>query len=217
MSENVSTSEGSSSSSWSDLLAQLIRGFVLLRDIFGYVLPGAFFLLIGAMLNRLQMFGYRPALPGAESHPWLLVFLLFVISYLSGQFLVSASYLIEDVPRVFKKLWPKVARKTERADEQRAHDRADFLRFHREFQEIYIEYDRQAIIALLRRGLAASVVFGLLVFYYLDRHPIRVIAGAGAIMVFNAVSGYFHLKRLKGNTLRAARDADAGRRPAERT
>lgn len=207
MSENASTSEGSSSSSWSDLLAQLIRGFVLLRDIFGYLLPGAFFLLIGAMLDRLYIFGNPSAFPGAESHPWLLVFVLLITSYLAGQFVVSTSYLIEDVPRVLKKLWHKATRKTEEGKEQEAQDKADFLRFHKEFPEIYIEYDRQSIIALLRRGLAASVVLGLLIFYCLYSHPIRVIAGAGAIMLFNAVSGHFHLKGLKRDTLRAARDA----------
>jgi hypothetical protein len=213
MSENASTPEETSSTSWSDLLAELIRGFVLLRDVFGYVLPGAFFLLIGAMLGHLSMFGSRSQLPGAELHPWLFFFVLLVISYLAGQFIVATSYLVEDVPRILRKVWYKLAGKTEEVNEGKEKEETEFLRLHGEFAEIYIEYDRQSIIALLRRGLAASVVLAILVFYYLYAHPLRIIAAAGAIMLFNAISGHSHLKKLKHKTLLAARDAEI-RRPS---
>jgi len=213
MSEDASTPEEASSSSWSDLLAQLVRSFVLMRDVFGYVLPGALFLLIGALLGHPPMFEHPADFPGAESHPWLLMLVLVVVSYFAGQFIITISYLIEDVPRILTKAWYKLTGKTGKMDTQRAQDNADFLRLHREFPDIYIEHDRQSIIALLRRGLAASVVLGILVFRYLYMHPVKIIAAAGGIMLFNAVSGYFYMKDLKRDTLQAARDAEI-RRPS---
>lgn len=208
MDDTENTSGENSSTSWSDLLAELIRGFVLLRDVFGYVLPGAFFLLIGAMLDRLYIFGYPGQLPVAESHPWLFFFVLLVICYLAGQFIVATSYLIEDVPRLLRNVWHKLSRKPEVVKAEEEKEDTDSLRLHGEFPEIYIEYDRQSIIALLRRGLAASIVLGILVFHYLYAHPVRTIAAAGAIMLLNAFSGHSHLKKLRHKSVLAAREAE---------
>lgn len=211
--EPLPTSEESSpSSSWSDLLVQLIRGFVLLRDIFGYLLPGAVFLLTGSLLGQLSMFGRLSDFPGAGSHAWLLAIVLLVVSYVAGQFVVATSYLIGDVSRVLTGAWRTLTGRKRRPNEEEVQDKADFLRLHKEFPEIYVEYDRQSIIALLRRGLAASVLFGILVFDYLHTHPVRVIAAAGGIMLFNVLSGRFYIKGLERDTLKAARDAAATRK-----
>lgn len=207
------TERSQSSSSWSDLLLQLIRSFVLLRDIFGYLLPGAAFLLIGSVLGQLSMFGRLSWLGNEESHPWLFALVLAVISYVVGQFVVTTSYLPGDIPRTVAEVWYKLSGKRPETNEEEAQDEADFLRLQAEFPEIYVEYDTQSIIALLRRGLAASVVLATLVFYYLHAHPVPVIAGAGAIMLFNALSGHFYLRTvLKPKTLRAARGASAAKK-----
>lgn len=205
-----SPEEASSSSSWADLLVHLIRGFVLLRDIFGYLLPGVLFLLIGSAMGQLSMFGEPLKSAGANLSPWFLVLALLVICYLVGQFVVATSYLVEDVPRLLAKAWYKLSGKAPKTNDQEKQDAADFLRLHKQLPGIYVEYDRQSIIALLRRGLAASVVLAIIVFYYLHRYPTPVIAGAGAIMLFNAISGHFYIKdKLKPDTLAAARKAEA--------
>jgi hypothetical protein len=218
-----------SSSSWSELLSELVRGFVLLRDLFGYVLPGAFFLLIGAQSTHLSSFEGDFKLPGADSHPWLFLLLLLAISYILGQFIVATSYLHRDAWGLLKLVvhaWTKTlpstasegqkekhaARKTKQTQDDQ--DESDFLRFHREFPDIYIEYDRQSIIALLRRGLATGLVLGILVFYYLYTHPLRIMTAAGAIMLFNTLSVHFYIPHLRKNTLKAAREA-AAKTPAK--
>ena len=209
-----------SSSSWSDLLRDLVRSFVLLRDLFGYVLPGALFLLIGAQSHHLSSFGDLTEIPGAESHPWLLVLLLLLISYFVGHFLIVAFYFPFDVITLLKiplGKWrlsrlndeQKKKRQKENEDAQKKieKDASDFLRYNKQFPDIFIEYDRQSILALLRKGLAASVVLGLLVFHYLYMHPLRVMAAAGALMLFNTLSGHFHVKGLKELTRKAAEAA----------
>lgn len=208
------------SPSWGDLLRDLVRSFILLRDLFGYVLPGAFFLLIGAQIGTLSSFGNLNVIPGIESHPWLVVSLLLLISYVVGIFLVAASYLPFDVVTLIKmacekwklsRLSEEEKKKRKKEDEEKlqkiAKEKASLFRYRKQFPDIFIEQDRQSILALLRRGLAASVILGLLVFRYFPTHPLRVLAAAAALMLFNAVSGYFHIKRLKDMTGRVAEAA----------
>lgn len=208
------------SASWGDLLRDLVRGFILLRDLFGYILPGAFFLLIGSQLGTLSSFWNLSVIPGVESHPWLVVFLLLLISYLVGIFLIAASYFPFDVVTLieiarekwkFSRLNEEERKKRKKEDEEKlqkiAKKEARLFRYRKQFPDIFIEQDRQSILALLRRGLAASVILGLLVFRYSPRHPLRVLAAAAALMLFNAVSGYFYIKRLKDMTGRVAEAA----------
>ena len=199
-------------SSWTRLLADLVRGFILLRDLFGYVLPGAFFLLIGAQSGHLSSFADLSKIPGAESHPWMAVFLLLLLSYVLGHFLVVTFYFIPDVIDLIKMVVRKWRRKE--ADANKAKHKSDYLRYHEEYPDIFIEYDRQSIIALLRQGLAASLLLGLLVFYRLYSHPLRVMAAAGVIMLINTYFGGRHIKELKKLTLKAAEDA-AKAKPCE--
>jgi hypothetical protein len=229
MCESDPIPEASSSSSWAELLADLVRGFILLRDLFGYVLPGALFLMIGAQSGHLSAFGDLSKFPIAESHTWLLALVLLLISYLLGHFILATFYFIPDVSHLIDRavrkgtgLIQRVAHKMLTRDnrgktqhqeplavEEKPNDveTSKFLRFRTEFPDIFIEYDRQSILALLRRGLAASLFLGLLVFYRLYTHPLRVMVVAGAIMLINSLSGYFHIEELKMRTLKAAEEA----------
>jgi hypothetical protein len=192
-------------SSWSKLLADLVRGFVLLRDVFGYVLPGGFFLMIGAQSGHLSSLVDLSKAPGGESHPWLFFILLLVISYLLGHFLAATFYFTADMLSLIKRAIHKLRKNQPEGDQQKS--KSDFLRYHEEFPGIFIEYDRQSILALLRRGLAAGLVLGILVFYYCYMHPLRLMAAGAAIMLVNTLSGYLHVKDLKRLTLKAAEDA----------
>ncbi len=192
-------------SSWSKLLADLVRGFVLLRDVFGYVLPGGFFLMIGAQSGHLSSLVDLSKAPGGESHPWLFFILLLVISYLLGHFLAASFYFTADVLSLIKRAIHKLRKKQPEGDQQKS--KSDFLRYHEEFPGIFIEYDRQSILALLRRGLAAGLVLGIFVFYYCYMHPLRLMAAGAAILLVNTLSGYLHVKDLKKLTLKAAEDA----------
>jgi hypothetical protein len=91
--------------------------------------------------------------------------------------------------------------------------KSDFLRYHREFPDVFIEYDRQSIVALLRKGMAAGLVLGLLVFHYWYMHPLRLMTGAAVIMLTNALSGHLHVKDLKKLSLKAAEDAAKEKSP----
>lgn len=71
-------------SSWGDPLAGLIRSFVLLRDVFGYMFSGVVFLAVGAYMGRLSRIDNRCAICGVSLPRWLGVVLLIVITYVIG-------------------------------------------------------------------------------------------------------------------------------------
>jgi hypothetical protein len=211
-----------SSASWSALLADLVRSFILLRDFFGYVLPGAFFLLIGAYFYPAVAVDALSKHPGIKDHLWLFILLLVGISYLLGHFIIATSYLSQDLLALTKVLIRKLKgnepepttdaqkqekkEKTEKAEKHKQ-EWVDFLRYHKQFPEIFVEFDRQSILALLRRGLAASLFLGILVFRYLSTHPLRIMVAAGVIMVLNIFANRFHIQELWDTTLKAAKEA----------
>jgi len=232
-----------SGASWSALLTDLVRSFILLRDFFGYVLPGAFFLLIGAYFNQDLAAHALEKYPDLKNHPWLFILLLVGISYLLGHFIITTSYLFQDLHKLGKRLkayWEKKAEKSaegteptpeektrlekekvareqaEKEEKEKAEKNqqkwSDFLRYHRQFPEIFIEYDRQSILAILRRGLAASPFLGLLVFHYFSTHPYRIMFAASVIMTLNIFANHFHMRELSDTTLKAAKDAATARR-----
>lgn len=225
MPENAPAPEASSSSSWSDLLAELVRSFVLMRDVFGYLLPGAFFLLIGMQSGHLEEFVGKAKLPSPDSHPWLFSISFVVVSYILGHFLVATSYVHLNVASIVRELQrrPRERRiadnkKQENDEREAAKDKsadqqaADLLRYHQDFPKIFIEHDRQSIMALLRQGLTAALLLGVLVFYCLYDRQFWVMVVAGIVMLISCVSGYYHVGRLRQRTLLAARAAEA-RRP----
>src|SRR6266705_303138 len=109
----------SEESSWTKLLADLVRGFVLLRDVFGYVLPGGFFLMIGAQSGHLSSLVDLSKVPGGESHPWLFFVLLLVISYLLGHFLVATFYCPADIVSLTGRVVVKLKKKQPEVNQQK--------------------------------------------------------------------------------------------------
>lgn len=202
------------STTWTDLLAGLIRGFVLLRDVFGYILPGFVFLLIGIRSGRVPEFNEFCKICGVDSPRWMAGILVLITSYVLGHFVVATVFFPLDLVRLIRE---KIGKK-ENGEEQKSKEEldaqsqeaSDLLRYRKRYAEIFIELDRRSILALLRTGLAGSVLLGLVTFYWLYPYRRSLVFAAGAIMLFSANGAYRHVKGMKKVTLKAARDEEKG-------
>src|SRR2546425_12547704 len=105
--------------SWTDLLAGLIRGFVLLRDIFGYILPGFVFLLIGIHSGHMPGVEEFCKICGVEMPRWMAGLLLLVTSYVAGHFVVATVFFLPDLVRRIRERIDKKKNKEEKEDKEK--------------------------------------------------------------------------------------------------
>jgi hypothetical protein len=199
---------------WTDLLSGLIRGFVLLRDVFGYILPGFVFLLIGIQSGRVPGFEEFCKICGVELPRWMAGILVLVTSYLAGHFVVATVFFPLDFGRLIKeKIHKKTSEEEKTSKEEldaQSQEASDLLRYRKRYPDIFIELDRRSILALLRTGLAGSVLLGLVTFYSLYPYRRSLVVAAGAIMLFSANGAYRHVKGMRKVTLKAAMDEEKG-------
>ncbi len=195
--------------SWTDLLAGLIRGFVLLRDIFGYILPGFVFLLIGIHSGHVPGFDEFCKICGVELPWWMTGLLLLIISYVVGHFVVATVFFLPDIVRL---IGGRIGEKKNKEElDLQTQEASDLLRYRNRYPDIFIELDRRSILALLRTGLAGSALLGLVTFYWLYPYRRSLEVAAGAIMLFSANGAYRHVKKMIKLTLKAARDEEKKR------
>ncbi len=71
-------------------MIDLVRNFLLLRDIFGYLLPGIVFLLLGMLTGRFLIPDWLAIL---DLSFWQRVFVFLIMALVAGHVLVAISYL----------------------------------------------------------------------------------------------------------------------------
>ena len=151
---------------WS-VLGTLISGFLLIRDFFGYLLPGA--VLFGCLALSIDVqrfvhdnFGTADWLPRSE---WAIAAAVVGACYALGQLLASAGYLVLDgIAWIERKHEEKkkardrkqIETKEERAARQRKLT-ADSLYFRFRYPSLFIELDRRDTIAVFRTGLTMAL------------------------------------------------------------
>src|SRR4029077_7067216 len=85
-------------SGWSSVFKDLVQNFVLLRDVFGYVLPGATFLLL-ASFQRADVLK-----TGLDLYPppnWVTAVFFLLASYVLGNVFAAVYYLPTDCWRLY--------------------------------------------------------------------------------------------------------------------
>jgi len=86
-----STSDDSVSS-WPGFVGQLNQSFNLIRDVFGYALPGAAFLAIGVIAKSFSLAQVQGLLAPYQMPPWMAFIVIIAGCYLVGDVLASVSY-----------------------------------------------------------------------------------------------------------------------------
>lgn len=191
---------------WVQLLQELIRSFLLLRDLFGYLVPGVSFVLVGVYANRisLQELLARHSLP-----TWVIALVCLVLSYAAGHFLAAVGHWIQDFGASLPRRWKRKKDGQKPGQKRREKKRKVFplrsesltLHYRRLYPELFIELDRRSTLALLRTGLGAGFLLGSWFLYPSLAQGLML--AAGVILLWSGYSGRKHVDFYRIATLRA--------------
>ncbi len=212
------------------LLGTVVSGFLLLRDIFGYMLPGALFLGIA---------GSSVWLRSPDQLSWLLhhhselapfgffVALLLLLSYLLGQILVAIGYAAIDFVDWIKK--PRGESKKPQSEggkaqgegekaqgegeKKAAPSMAEELYYSYLYPAMFTEANRRGTINILRIGVSISLVAGACLLYSQLRVASAIALLVGIYMLHNSRTGMAHVAGVRAETIEAAKRAVQNRIP----
>jgi hypothetical protein len=142
------------------LLGSLVSGFLLLRHVFGYLLPGALFLLglIYTYSTTQSSVLHSVTSAFADTPKWLVIWFFVAGSYVIGHVLVAIGYQIygglRGLARIIR---PETPEKTKAEVKTEAIERDAEILFHRYlYPGLFIDRDRRDTINILRIGLAIA-------------------------------------------------------------
>jgi len=142
-----------------NVLTYLIKSFLLIRDFFGYLLPGVVF---AALLAPSESWDFLFTTPG-----WFTLAALLAGCYIAGQILVAAGYGLHGI------IGRIVARMTKRApanaqaghnpqpdrDARDTQTMANAFYYRTLYPDMFIEPDRQDTMHMMRLGAAIALIF----------------------------------------------------------
>ena len=177
-------------SGWSGLLIDLVRNFLLLRDIFGYLLPGIVFLLLGMLSGRFLVPDWLSIL---DLSFWERVIVFLIMALVAGHVLVAISYL----PANLRQLWEARKKLAESPTELSG----DEIEGRARFPGLFLEYDRRTTQSIMVSGLAIAFLLTALMVYWPGLRLRYIVLAAGAIMFLNMYTGRKHLARVHATLL----------------
>jgi hypothetical protein len=198
------------------LLASVVSSFLLLRDLFGYLIPGAVFLAALALFPPAGAEAIR--IPGralADVPYWIAVI---AAMYVAGQILVAIGYFLYFVAGPFI-AWRWPLRPAERTRQRRHQEQleTDLVYYRYVYPAMFNDRDRRATINILRIGLATAFLIAcwlLPLQLQILGAPLRYVAFfIGLLLLYNGYTGGKHVYEYTVWTVAAARKAERQRLP----
>jgi hypothetical protein len=197
------------------LLASLINNFLLLRDLFGYAIPGAVLLGIAGYFDVINYSKFSLA---SESS-WLKATVVVTASYAVGHVLAALGYLPRDIRKFVKyysdnkknvKCFSDVKRIVIRLCTTSARDEREIrtLYYRYLYPSMFIEADRRETLTILRICLSVA----LLIAAWLPALPIFpciLFSVIGLFMLLNAYLSLCEANQYKNHAVSAAINAKA--------
>jgi hypothetical protein len=199
------------------LLGSVISSFLLLRDFFGYLIPGAVFLALTpfnpAPLTQ-KLFGSG----AAPSSLWLVAVVTVTAGYVAGQILVALGYTI-----IFNVIGTSdrdaAPNETDEQKRQRLREReATIFFYHYVYPALFNESDRRDTMTILRIGLAVALILGSIAPPWDDAlgfalYQRAVVAVVGIFMFYNGYEALNKLGPLSRSVVAAAKMAEEEKVP----
>jgi hypothetical protein len=187
---------------WS-LLASLINSFLLLRDFFGYVIPGAVLWVIVAYSFGL---GDRSQLPLPAESIWVGAVAAITASYVLGHVLAAAGYSLYEW---FDAAWHRIKHPKQAKPVTNTETNTIYYRYL--YPSMFIEADRRETLTILRVALAVALLIGAC--FLRSRLDQGVALAAGAFMLWNGYMSRQSTASCRNSTIDAARLAKANNLP----
>jgi len=182
--------------SWPGFLAELSKSFLILRDVFGYALPGAVFLSIGVLCRRFSLHDVQYYMLDPYKLPaWLALIVGLGACYTIGHVMAAIAYL----PFDFQAQSPTEVP-------------VKLIQARDEHPELLIELDRQSTMTMLRGSTGVSVLLASLFFWWLPKTPPLgwMLSGGALLLLFVFYkSAIPHIGRLTNDTAKAFDDTSA--------
>jgi hypothetical protein len=187
---------------WS-LLGSLIGSFFLLRDFFGYVIPGA---VLWAIVAYSFGIGDLSQLPLSAESIWVRAVTVITASYVVGHVLAAIGYSLYEW---FDEAWRKIKHPNQAKPVTNTEMNTIYYRYL--YPSLFIEADRRETLTILRVALAMALLIGV---YFLDsRLGQGVAVAAGAFMLWNGYMSRQSAAACRNSTIDAARLAKANNIP----
>lgn len=200
-----------SADSWPGFMSELTKSFLILRDVFGYAVPGAVFLSIGVLCQRFSLGDVQCLLEPYQLPAWMALILVLGACYTVGHLMAQVAYFFYNTWK-FPEFRKKTGQVLRDAQEATGHTQVPpaLINLREDHPALLTEFDRQSIMTQLRGSTGAALLVGCLVFYVFPTPPIGVLAGvAGAFLLmvfwFSAIP---HVDDLKGCTIKAGEVAE---------
>jgi len=208
--------------SWPGFFAELVKSFLLLRDIFGYALPGAVFLGIGVISHRISFQQLSDLLQPYEMPGWMALIFVLGACYVTGQILAAIAYLPIDLWkwlswRSFIR-WHRHNRDKTISEWYSSHPKkkywlgdhptevtGDLLEIQRRYPSFAFDLGRRETMALFLGATLAALIAGPIVFCYTCLRAATLFVIAGLLLIIAYSTAISHLRRVRS----AVRDATA--------
>lgn len=219
---------GSGGDSWPGFLSELTKSFLILRDVFGYALPGGVFLSIGVLCKRFSLSDIKYLLDPYQLPAWLAVLVGLAGCYAVGHVMAGIAYLFFNqwkVPFVnywkipfvnrwwsrFSKWWKSLFITTDDSGKaEHAQVPKELIDIRGRHPELLTELERQSTMTHLRGATGVAMLLGYLLFYRFSTPSAGLMLGLAG--VFLLVTFWFsaipHIDDLQHRTIDAAKLTD---------
>ena len=216
--------DGGTVGGWPGFLSELTKSFLILRDVFGYALPGAVFLGIGLVGRQPHLRAIVAAVAKDYSLPeWVWAAIALGACYTVGHVMAQVAYLPFNWKKWREKQSAKAKAKTTKTkggaqvEETAEHWGLDpvLITLRDSHPAMLTELERQSTMSQLRGGAGAAMLLGYLVFctVCMPLAALAGIAGAFQLMMF-WFSGQPHIEDLSRDTIKAGKELSVTDKPA---
>jgi hypothetical protein len=228
----ASSDSGDSVGSWPGFVAQLNSTFNLLRDVFGYAMPGGVFIATGLLSKRFSLADVDNLLRPYHPPTWAFVILVVGACYIIGNTLAATAYLpialakwaIWEGSRIRRGILKPLVRRLSDGQMRRGLKRVDgmlvawlkpwleenptevsavLLEVRSRNEKLMAALDRRETLTILGGSTAVALLGGWAIFFKKPWPVSTILCWAGGLVLLQFFTGVTHLRRVAGAIVKA--------------